>query len=206
VSVKIEGVLDGYELVRIGSPQKDESYIDTSGRVKVASCAMNYDCWARAIVRKIKPPYSERQAEWVKEHDVKVGDTVKVLRMFDAKENGFIHYSNSSMKQHVGVKYKVTVIGETAIVLGDYWWPYFVLEKCVPVTRPMTRDEFLAAWKQRGFCPLIDADGVITTVFAVDTGTKRCSPIETTDDWFSLDKLKSWKFASDESPISVTEN
>lgn len=203
MSVKIEGVPDGYELVRIGCPKEGETYVDTSGRAKIASCAMNHAaCWA--IVRKIEPPYLERQAAWVKEHGLKIGDTVKALRMFGEQEDGFKHYANQAMKRFVGVKYKVTGITESAILIDDWNWPYFVLEKVVPVTRPMTRDEFLAAWKQRGFCPLIDDEG---NCFPV-TLRSGDLPVQVGDrSWHSLKSISTdYKFASDDSPISVTEN
>jgi hypothetical protein len=51
---KIEGVPDGWELVRIGTPIEGESYICSGGIVGVCEsyrCAKNY-----VIVRKIEPP------------------------------------------------------------------------------------------------------------------------------------------------------
>lgn len=51
---KIEGIPDGWELVRIGTPAEGESYVVSIGEVDVCNSvrfAKNY-----AIVRKIEPP------------------------------------------------------------------------------------------------------------------------------------------------------
>ena len=129
MSVKIQGVPDGYELVRIGAPKKGEAFIGACSSVVHAPqdfCSGNY-----AIVRKITPQ-----------------------------------------------------------------------------VRPMTRDEFLSAWKQRNFCPLIDSDDGIDTVLyvVVDNDDDDQDIISLNyNGWKSLDDIANYKFASDNSPLTVEE-
>lgn len=128
MSVKIEGVPDGYELVRIGAPKKGEFYIRPNGSVTDASFSFIEEIYP--IVRKIEPK-----------------------------------------------------------------------------VRPMTRDEFLAAWKQRGFCPLVDTEQDIDTVAYVTVETEfdlDCVNMFNAG-WCSMDELADYKFASDETYLTVEE-
>ena len=86
---------------------------------------------------------------------------------------------------------------------GWDWQP----PKPQPKTRPMTRDEFLAAWKQRGFCPLIDKDGEIEVVCGVISDDEVDKDIISLNynGWKSLDDIANYKFASDNSPLTVEE-
>jgi len=55
MSSKIEGVPEGWELVRIGEPVKDQFYIGPLGDTRV--CRWDKECTSGcAIVRKIEPP------------------------------------------------------------------------------------------------------------------------------------------------------
>ena len=79
--------------------------------------------------------YEERQAEWVKENDIKLGDKVRILRKFNDFENGCDVGMNKDGKMDslVGTVGKVSAIDDESIEVdseGDCWfWPYFVLEK-----------------------------------------------------------------------------
>lgn len=128
--MKIEGVPEGYELVRIGRPKKGELYIMTTG--EVIDCA--------GLIQS---------------------------------ESGFA-----------------------------------IVRKIEPKVRPMTRDEFLAAWKQRWFCPLIDKDGEIEVICGVINDDEVDNDIVALNynGWQSLDYLAyTYKFASDNSPLTVEE-
>lgn len=74
------------------------------------------------------------------------------------------------------------------------------------MARPMTRDEFLQAWKQRGFCPLIDEQGNIESVCSVCSDADNTIPVTLSyagDCGFI--ELSHYRFAFDESPCFVTE-
>lgn len=80
------------------------------------------------LIRKKEPTYAERQAEWVKENDIKVGDKVKILKEFSSGD--FVDY----MKPLVGTIGEIKEIGERIQVYtedkDDWWyWPYYCLEK-----------------------------------------------------------------------------
>ncbi len=87
-------------------------------------------------------PYTEKQEEWVKEHKIKVGDTVIATRDWDSKEHGFhINMGRAITKQ----KIKVLDIDPDYIECREapynYCYPYFVLEKIKPAYRPFTMEE-----------------------------------------------------------------
>lgn len=79
--------------------------------------------------------------------------------------------------------------------------------KIEPKYRPMTRAEFLAAWKQRNFCPLISKDGIVESVQSVlaedDCDTQLF--YLGSSGWNALSDLASFRFASDDSPLTVEE-
>jgi hypothetical protein len=86
---------------------------------------------------------------------------------------------------------------------GWDWQP----PKPQPKVRPMTRAEFLAAWKQRGFCPLINEVNDIDVVLTVMEETEYdldCVNLNNAG-WCSMDELASFKFASDETYLTVEE-
>lgn len=55
----IEGIPDGWELVRIGRPFINERYISLSGKVTNCVCIPSGEAYA--IVRKIKRPKKPKQ-------------------------------------------------------------------------------------------------------------------------------------------------
>ena len=87
------------------------------------------------IIRKKEPTYEERQAEWVKANNIKVGDKVKVIRKCETEENGWgwtwnIHVMDSAVDKVfkiVNSHYQKGIL--LRIGIDDCWFPYFVLEK-----------------------------------------------------------------------------
>lgn len=88
------------------------------------------------IIRKKEPSYEERQAEWVKANNIKVGDKVKVIRKaVKDYENGWgstcnVHVMDSAVDKVfkiVNSHYRKGIL--LRIGIDDYWFPYFVLEK-----------------------------------------------------------------------------
>ncbi|KKN77617.1 hypothetical protein LCGC14_0358920 [marine sediment metagenome] len=71
------------------------------------------------------------QAAWVDLYDVKVGDTVKILRGVKDNEMGslIIATVGSAKAGSVGEEQKVVVIRDCWIRLQNYDWPFFCLEK-----------------------------------------------------------------------------
>lgn len=201
----IEGIPEGYELVRIGKPAKGASYVDGNGGVSVADCDSGI-FWP--IVRKVELPYAERQAAWVKENDLKAGDKVKVLRAFTDGEGGVAKNAGAGplpfakdMQKHVGRTVEVMEICQNNIRTEGFWhWPYFVLEKVLPKTRPMTREEFLAAWKERGWCPLVCGKKLVNISEVYEDKI-----LFTTMVSHHFGDAASYKFASDNSLLMVEE-
>jgi len=93
---------------------------------------------AKAYARKLEPTYAERQAAWVKEHDVKVGDKVRVLRAPEPDEGGWGYKVYPVYLQSVGEVFSVEHIAPGSVWLNglEHVVPYFVLEKVVPTYRP----------------------------------------------------------------------
>lgn len=82
------------------------------------------------IIRKKEPSYEERQAEWIKENDIKVGDKVRIIKE-SPPEEGFV----DEMKPLVGTIGEIKKINDDDIQVYtedkvDWWrWPYYCLEK-----------------------------------------------------------------------------
>ena len=81
--------------------------------------------------------YSERQNQWIEHHGLKVGDNVKVVRVYKNGDNGFCHSSAdmgfSPKCKCLGKESKVVLIENCRIVIAaynkcDYTFPYFALE------------------------------------------------------------------------------
>jgi hypothetical protein len=74
--------------------------------------------------------YAERQAQWVKHHDIKVGSKVKVVREFEANEDGCKCSKWAEWKAAVGSIVEVSNIWDkhANIQIGGWSFPYFVLE------------------------------------------------------------------------------
>lgn len=81
--------------------------------------------------------YEERQAEWVKKHDVKAGDRVRLIRSASDEEGGWCSMWPHTADGWIGNILRVKSIGDLYIVCyspdADDWFgfPYFVLEKVV---------------------------------------------------------------------------
>ena len=78
--------------------------------------------------------YAKKQKQWIKNHNIKVGDKVRIIRKTNPQENGWeIHWvspMNDTIKK-IGIITKINNWGikisvENAI---GYWYPYHVLEK-----------------------------------------------------------------------------
>ena len=116
---------------------------------------------AKAYARKLEPTYAERQAAWVKEHDVKVGDKVKVLYV-PAKDEGGWTYNMSPVKQAceriVGRSFPIEKVDCDSIWLSgfDHILPYFVLEKVVPTCRPFKDAAEFAPYRDKWVKPKSD--------------------------------------------------
>ena len=88
------------------------------------------------IIRKKEPIYNERQAEWVKANNIKVGDKVRVIRKAENNENGWGDvWDCEYMDPLVNKVCKIVDIYDTRGMCIDcggniyYCFPYFVLEK-----------------------------------------------------------------------------
>lgn len=89
------------------------------------------------FIPKKKPSYEERQAEWIKENNIKIGDKVRILRTFSSGEDGCSVPINPEGKMDclVGTIGEISGISSGSIGVHDdkrnhsWRWPYFVLEK-----------------------------------------------------------------------------
>ena len=92
-------------------------------------------CWL-CIIRKKETSYEERQAEWMKANNIKVGDKVKVIRKCKSGENGWDDTWLRIMDIAVGKVLKIIGEPRTLGILLEVegfsrgaYFPYFVLEK-----------------------------------------------------------------------------
>lgn len=88
--------------------------------------------------------YQERQDEWIKANNLKIGDKVKVIREAKNYEDGWKH----EWVKFMAVKQTLIVIGlfEDSVQLSDrYLYPYFCLEKVEEVkeSKEKTIEEWL---------------------------------------------------------------
>ena len=83
----------------------------------------------------MRASYEERQAEWVKKHDVKVGDRVRLIRAVSDGEGGWCNVWPCTADGWIGNILRVRCIDSLSILCynpdADDWFgfPYFVLEK-----------------------------------------------------------------------------
>ena len=106
-------------------------HIDDNDIIKFSS--EGGSSWNYFIPKKEKP-YEERQAEWIKENDIKVGDKVRIVRKARDNEGGWDNNWAPSMSDAVG---KVGCVIEDPRASGirvetddcSFAYPYFVLEK-----------------------------------------------------------------------------
>ena len=78
--------------------------------------------------------YTEKQQKWIKRHNIKVGDKVRIIRKTNPQENGWeIRWAfsmNNTIKK-IGI---ITEINNQGIKISvenvvSWWYPYHVLEK-----------------------------------------------------------------------------
>ena len=93
------------------------------------------------IIRKKESPYAERQAKWIADNGIKVGDKVRIVRKADPDEDGWNNSWNTAMDDSVGKIGVVTGFEKSfqdrgirvSLLKGVTWlYPYFVLEKIEP--------------------------------------------------------------------------
>ena len=133
---------------------------------------------------KPAPTYQERQAQWVKETGIKVGDQVKIVRGFTTVECGGIHWCDdmSKMVGKVGVVDYLFEYGiRVAVKMMDFSFPYFCLEVKEPTYRPYTFEEAREhLWGEK---IVRKSDGFLAIADRVDkTGTGSYSP-----EWYFSD-------------------
>ncbi len=76
---------------------------------------------------ELKEAYEVMQAAWIDLYDVKVGDTVKVLREMQRNELGC--RGGLSGKINENCQYKIMQIDPNSIGIRSGDWPFFCLEK-----------------------------------------------------------------------------
>lgn len=87
------------------------------------------------IIRKKEPTYEERQSEWLKANNIKIGDHVRVTRIAKDHEDGWNNsWDDHEMNPSVNKVYDIIDVHDRygiRLNLGfwGYWYPYFVLEK-----------------------------------------------------------------------------
>lgn len=94
-------------------------------------------------------PYKDRLKLWLKEHDLKVGDKVRIVRKAESHENGWHNSWASKMSEAVGAIGTLRDVGIDSLGLSVYcdkigtWsYPYFVLEPVKEADEaPQQRDE-----------------------------------------------------------------
>ena len=86
--------------------------------------------WFACLIRKKEPTYEEKQAEWVKTNDIKVGDKVRIIKELPIEER-----SRDDMKPLLGTIGEIKEITDEEIQVytenkADWWYfTYDCLEK-----------------------------------------------------------------------------
>jgi hypothetical protein len=110
---------------------------------------VSYDSWAvpfTALEVIKEPTYTERQAEWVKENNVKEGTKVRVTRTFTKDEDGSYCCEHDDLVGMIGSVDKYGIVPHSlGIIMSDGYHraiPYFALEVIKePTYRPYNNDE-----------------------------------------------------------------
>lgn len=171
----------------------------------------------------MKKSYGERQAEWVKNHDVKVGDRVRLIRAASNEEDTWPNVWPDKANEWVGKILKVREISEVGIACynpdADDWFgfPYFVLEKIMeckdkewtvsyglkvktgdPV---LMRDDVTSTWWYSIFSHKLSGEGDPFPYCSAGTISMLCIPykgnehlVGTTDDYRAPEKPTKHKF------------
>lgn len=87
--------------------------------------------------KEMKKSYVDRQAEWVKKNDIKIGDKVRLIRKAESGEDGWPNVWPGKVDEWAGKILKVKEISGGNISCYNFeendWFnfPYFVLEKVI---------------------------------------------------------------------------
>lgn len=142
---------DDAKIIASGKPLK-VTKIERSG-VKFEECKRKWhfsSLWYLFREVNAQMAYTEAQAEWVRDNNVKAGDSVKLLRAWTRLENGYngldgvgAQYDSDKRELHpIGGVFRIVSINDECLCLAsnefDYeakcgnYFPYFVLEKIAP--------------------------------------------------------------------------
>lgn len=93
-------------------------------------------------LEKVVKTYVEKQAEWIVQNDIKVGDMIKVIGESSRETYGchVVELNDFAGKTLEVVFLKDQGIGLNCLGHENWIFPYFMLEKVVP--RPFTMEEF----------------------------------------------------------------
>lgn len=171
----------------------------------------------------MRASYEERQAEWVKKHDVKVGDHVLLIRAASDGEDEWPNSWPDTATRWVGKTLEVQGIGERNIRAYNpeendwFGFPYFVLEKIMerkdkewevsyglkvktgdPV---LMRDDELHPWRYSVFSHKHSKESVPCPYYSAGIIAAFCIPyvgnerlVGTTDDYKAPEKPTKHKF------------
>lgn len=97
--------------------------------------------------KKVKKSYTERQDEWIKKNDLKIGDRVRITRKAGNYEDGWgVSWASFPMDSFIGKEACVRDINGGAGIhaecekdFGGWNFPYFVLEKVEPKDKEMKK-------------------------------------------------------------------
>jgi len=149
-----------------------------------------------SMLVKVSMTYRERQDDWVKDNDIKIGDLVKILRKAGTREDGWKNSWIPSMNSRVGeigvVKgfgclgegIRIEVFNDKSSIC-DY--PFFVLEKVTEVPIP----KGVIIRKNTG-------DVVVVHSYCYNILSDRIQVMRTRDGWFTVmnwqdgDKIAYW--------------
>lgn len=119
------------------------------------------------VSKKKSLTYEEKQKRWVKRHDIKVGDKVRITRKADSHENGWENNWSFNMNNAIGKIGTIIIIHNRdtenyGILVSidnftDYWYPYHILEKVNNVSEP----EFKFGTKVRAKLGFKTVEGIL---------------------------------------------
>lgn len=88
--------------------------------------------------------YQERQEEWIKANNLKVGDKVKVVKEVESYKDGWGNFWTERMK--AGKIHIIETYFDNGVALSDgYRYPYFCLEK-VQEVKESTKEKTIEEW------------------------------------------------------------